>query len=497
MCLLRREAIARLGQYFTIQFYPITYETSIYTGRIMSFFKNKRPGRGLLGLILVVAVLALSIFGGLSAASAEDQPAVDTVTATATPVPADDSSFAVPATPKGEKALDTAPTKVETPKSDSADTKAVTPDPQPESKPQPKETENISDSAESGTKTMSWKLPEGITPNDGWASQFPQTTGTPAAESCKGAWYQVDTYKYSSAEEKAAVDALDDDGLLTLNELGQAEDAGVYISHTYVEEKANADLCEPTKIDIPAQPAFEDTCGLNNASWSVPADTDTLNWEENDGGHLIVTIVKDGVVFTDGTTTHDFGTAPDSGEACPEASATWTCDSVTVHNDYTDAANVVIAKLDQDGKVVPGTLIDYDPPLAGGADLTRSGLTKGTWDVLVTWDSSEDTVFEEMYEVTGCDTPPPATDTCPPGDKWTDKDGDGKIDDGECTTPPTTHKPTPPKKLTTAPHAGMGGSTDGGNTTILLEGAAGLVLLLAMGRLVFPGKRRVKGGAHL
>jgi hypothetical protein len=73
----------------------------------------------------------------------------------------------------------------------------------------------------------------------------------------------------------------------------------------------------PTKIDIPATPSSNDPCGPNNATWNVPANTDTLNWAVNGAGHLIVTIVKDNTVFTDGTTKHDFGTVSDSGVACP------------------------------------------------------------------------------------------------------------------------------------------------------------------------------------
>jgi LPXTG-motif cell wall-anchored protein len=72
-----------------------------------------------------------------------------------------------------------------------------------------------------------------------------------------------------------------------------------------------------TKIDIPAQPTFEDPCGPDNANWNEQVDTDTLNWDVNDEGHLIVMIIAENVTFTDGTTTHDFGIAPDSGEECP------------------------------------------------------------------------------------------------------------------------------------------------------------------------------------
>ena len=72
----------------------------------------------------------------------------------------------------------------------------------------------------------------------------------------------------------------------------------------------------PVKIDLPT-PTFEDPCGPNNASWDVPKNTDVLTWSVDDQGNLIATIIKDKTVFENGTTSHNYGKAPESGEACP------------------------------------------------------------------------------------------------------------------------------------------------------------------------------------
>ncbi len=66
-------------------------------------------------------------------------------------------------------------------------------------------------------------------------------------------------------------------------------------------------------ISIPASPAPNDPCGLDNAYWVLPADSDQITWEVQNG-HLIAT--AHGSNFTDGTSTHDYGLAQDSGTKC-------------------------------------------------------------------------------------------------------------------------------------------------------------------------------------
>lgn len=78
------------------------------------------------------------------------------------------------------------------------------------------------------TKTMTWYLPQGVDPHTApFASWFPQT-----AVPRLNVWCQVDTYAYDTPWQRKIVDALDDDGLLTLK-AGVPEDSKVYRSHTF------------------------------------------------------------------------------------------------------------------------------------------------------------------------------------------------------------------------------------------------------------------------
>jgi hypothetical protein len=71
------------------------------------------------------------------------------------------------------------------------------------------------------------------------------------------------------------------------------------------------------QVPVPATPTSTDPCGPNNASWNKPSDTDQITWTISNG-HLIAS-TKTGYVFTDGKTTHDYGTAHDSNTACPSS----------------------------------------------------------------------------------------------------------------------------------------------------------------------------------
>ncbi len=83
--------------------------------------------------------------------------------------------------------------------------------------------------------------------------------------------------------------------------------------------ETNTEPCPPevTVIEIPAAPSPNDPCGPGNATWSAPADTDTLNWELLPSGHLTVTIIPANTTFPSGATSHDYGLAVDSGKQCP------------------------------------------------------------------------------------------------------------------------------------------------------------------------------------
>jgi hypothetical protein len=66
-------------------------------------------------------------------------------------------------------------------------------------------------------------------------------------------------------------------------------------------------------------PLVTDLCGEGNATWNKPDDTNVLDWEVEQNGHLTVTIIPANVTFPDGTTTHDFETAPETNtDSCPE-----------------------------------------------------------------------------------------------------------------------------------------------------------------------------------
>ena len=78
------------------------------------------------------------------------------------------------------------------------------------------------------TVTMTWYLPAGVNPNtDPFTSWWPQT-----AAPVQDVWCQHDTYRYGTKKDRAIVDGLADDGLLTLVK-GVPEDQAVYLSHTF------------------------------------------------------------------------------------------------------------------------------------------------------------------------------------------------------------------------------------------------------------------------
>lgn len=81
--------------------------------------------------------------------------------------------------------------------------------------------------------------------------------------------------------------------------------------HNYGVAVDNGKLCE---VAIPEAPRPADPCGLNNASWGLPADTDEITWQIVDG-HLISTTTAD-FSFSDGTFGHDYGLAIDSQLPC-------------------------------------------------------------------------------------------------------------------------------------------------------------------------------------
>lgn len=79
------------------------------------------------------------------------------------------------------------------------------------------------------------------------------------------------------------------------------------------------------KVQIPQTPQVDDPCNKwvaggkaeLNATWIKPDDTDQIAWEINQTKELIAK-TKDGYVFENGTSAHNFGVAKDSGAFCLE-----------------------------------------------------------------------------------------------------------------------------------------------------------------------------------
>ncbi len=127
--------------------------------------------------------------------------------------------------------------------------------------------------------------------------------------------------------------------------------------------------CDQT-VAIPAAPAIVDPCGPANAAWTLPADTDSLDWSLVDGVLSVQT--KTGYIFTDQTTLKNFGLATDSGVACPPQevglpnptstdpcglrNATWNVQTPVAHVTWT---------LEEDGDLVATTGEGY--VFTGGA----------------------------------------------------------------------------------------------------------------------------------
>jgi hypothetical protein len=86
-------------------------------------------------------------------------------------------------------------------------------------------------------------------------------------------------------------------------------------THDYGVAADSNVLCPPTPVSVPAMPAVNDPCGPANSTWVKPSDTTSVTWSISQSGHLIAATTT-GFIFSDGKTTHDFGTAPDSGVAC-------------------------------------------------------------------------------------------------------------------------------------------------------------------------------------
>lgn len=107
------------------------------------------------------------------------------------------------------------------------------------------------------TVEMSWWMEGSVNGETTW----PQPV---AAGQC--GWFQVDTYYYGTPEQKAIVDALDDDGVLSLIN-GTPEDSRVYKSHYYKEVPCPTETPTPEPTTTPTP---------TSTPTSSPSSTPTL-----------------------------------------------------------------------------------------------------------------------------------------------------------------------------------------------------------------------------
>jgi hypothetical protein len=274
-------------------------------------------------------------------------------------------------------------------------------------------------------------------------------------------------------------------------------------------------LCTRT-IAVPAAPSQTDPCGPSNATWNVPADDETFDWSVVDGV-LTAQIIPANTQFADQSTTHSYGTATDSGTACPPNTPRVTAVSPGVTQSST---------CDVEGSyTVPSTdgvqyFLNGSPVTAGGHVGPASGTVTAAAvgnNVLTNPEFSFDL---EVAAAEDCIvTPPPATDVCSniDGPQETVPAGYQLVGAGECAKVlgtevivPTnhTHKPKPHAQPTvlgteaivpTAVDAGLATMPTSSSTTstrgLLAEGliGGGMLLLLAGGWLGL-GRRRT--GAH-
>ncbi len=75
----------------------------------------------------------------------------------------------------------------------------------------------------------------------------------------------------------------------------------------------SGELCD-VEVQVPMLQTV-DPCGLDNASWVVPANTDVYQYTLNSDGSVTLTVAK-GYVLPGGGTTYEYGLPQDSGEYC-------------------------------------------------------------------------------------------------------------------------------------------------------------------------------------
>lgn len=84
----------------------------------------------------------------------------------------------------------------------------------------------------------------------------------------------------------------------------------------------------PTHVTIPEAPAVTDPCGEGNASWNQPADTATVTWAINANRELVASTTA-GHMFSDNTTSHNYGTPVETNTAACVTPTIKACSTIT------------------------------------------------------------------------------------------------------------------------------------------------------------------------
>lgn len=140
-------------------------------------------------------------------------------------------------------------------------------------------------------------------------------------------------------------------------------------------------------VEVPAKPAPSDPCGPANATWAIPENTSTVMWSLNDNNELIATAV--GSLFTDGTSTHNYGTANDSNTLCAPMAP-----SVAVH----------CGLYNNDEPVLPDS--EHFTWSVYGDNETNTLTIEAIADEGYSFDKETQTIWEFVDEHTACTMPP-------------------------------------------------------------------------------------------
>lgn len=261
-----------------------------------------------------------------------------------------------------------------------------------------------------------------------------------------------------------------------------------------------------TKVEIPQTPEVNDPCNKwvangkaePNATWIKPNDTEQVTWEINQAKELIAK-TKDGYVFENNTSAHNFGVAKDSGDFCWEDLT--PAETVPDKDVYTPQADPITVKK---GEKLPelSTVISFKGKAP--ADLTKvtfewKGDVPSTDEarelsavVTVTYEdgSSEEITLKVIVkadEQPGTDAPEPDTKPSEETPGTTPNPGTGEPDT----------KPSQQSSSSSNPTQGAS-ETAGKTKTLVNTGSVGpaalvaLVLLSATGVLLLSRRRQAE-----